>query len=662
MKPKKLTALLAYSQIMAGRRRSVWTLLGIALSSAMLTAVCGFVASAYAAFAGILGEDFYRNPEYRTTLIGVGTVLGLVIVTASVIVVSNAFRVSAGERTAQFGMLKSTGATKRQIAATVMYEGLFLSIVGIPVGIALGLLVELATLRIADYLLVGLNELNAITGQQLHFPFVLSWQGILIALAASFLTVLLSAWLPARKAAKIPAIDAIRGAGEVKIKAKQIRTSRLTQKLFGFEGTLAAKSLKRSRRNFRATVVSLTISVVMIIAASGFGSSIKRMSDLMYPDVDASVVANYASAIIFTEHEDGDGTRYKEREVTMLDDAIAREVAEKLRKYPDTEIFGVGTDSFSYETTLPGDMLTKKFRDVFDPQNPDRTEYPFSVCLVAVDDAHYAQLCQLAGVPVGSNILVNHRRQRVNDKRTDMEPFVFTGQTLRTTHTIEGTEMELPLHGVLGYGQVPNEILYMAAERGIVVLVPQLDAITCEWFANPADPFGFSDYARGVLEERIPHYGEEGINSEVVVIMEATDAIRSMSRLVMVFIYGFVGMLTLIGLTNVISTISTNMRARKREFAVLQSTGMTREGLKRMLNLESILCSARSLLYGLPVGAAAAWLIYRFVIQSADFPFAFPWLAMGECVLGVFIVTWVTMRYSAWQMRGSSVVEGIRGE
>jgi putative ABC transport system permease protein len=222
--------------------------------------------------------------------------------------------------------------------------------------------------------------------------------------------------------------------------------------------------------------------------------------------------------------------------------------------------------------------------------------------------------------------------------------------------------MDLPLHGVLGYGQVPNEILYMAAERGVTVLVPRLDAITCEWFANPADPFGFSDYARGVLEEQIPHYGKEGINADVVVIMAATDAIRSMSRLVMVFIYGFVGMLTLIGLTNVISTISTNMRARKREFAVLQSTGMTREGLKRMLNLESILCSARSLLYGLPIGAAAAWLIYRFVIQSADFPFAFPWLAMGECVLGVFVVTWVAMRYSARQMQGGSVVEGIRQE
>jgi putative ABC transport system permease protein len=153
----KLTAKLALSQIKTNRNRSVMTLLGIGLSSAMLTAVCGFVASAKATIDKVLGYD-YGNADYNFTLVAMGAVLGAIIIVASVIVVSNAFRVSAGERTRQFGILKSVGATKRQIAVTVLYEGILLSVIGIPIGIAVGLLIELLGTSIITNLLNSLSS------------------------------------------------------------------------------------------------------------------------------------------------------------------------------------------------------------------------------------------------------------------------------------------------------------------------------------------------------------------------------------------------------------------------------------------------------------------------------------------------------------------------
>ncbi|MCL2402365.1 MAG: FtsX-like permease family protein, partial [Oscillospiraceae bacterium] len=297
----KLTARLARSQLITSRKRTIWTLIGIVLATAMITAVYGFGASGSAAIADLLGEAYIRR-EYTLTIIGIGMILSIVIVTASVIVVSNAFRVSAGERTAQFGILKSVGATKKQITETIIYEGLLLSVVGIPVGIILGLLIQFAGLQIANYLLA---DLNAINDETLIFSFVIAWQATLLSIAVSFVTVLLSAWLPARKAAKIAAIDAIRGAGEIKVKAKQVRANWLVRKLFGFEGTLASKSLKRSRRNFRATVISLTVSIVLFVGASSFGAQLDRLTNLVFQPVDANVIGFFHSSMKIHYREDG---------------------------------------------------------------------------------------------------------------------------------------------------------------------------------------------------------------------------------------------------------------------------------------------------------------------------------------------------------------------
>ena len=140
------------------------------------------------------------------------------------------------------------------------------------------------------------------------------------------------------------------------------------------------------------------------------------------------------------------------------------------------------------------------------------------------------------------------------------------------------------------------------------------------------------------------------------------EAMQSISRLIMVFIYGFVAMLTLIGLTNVISTISTNVRSRSREFAILRSVGMTDGGLFRMLNLESILGSAKSILWGVPLGIAGSYLVYLALELPAEYAYAIPWLSVLQCVIAVFIITWIVMRYSASRLRSGSIVERIRAD
>jgi len=654
----KLTARLAHRQLITSRKRTIWTLIGIMLSTAMITAVYGFGASGGAAISDMLGDAYIRR-EYVVTIVAIGVILSIVIVTASVIVVSNAFRVSAGERTAQFGILKSVGATKKQITETIIYEGLLLSVIGIPAGIILGLLIQFSGLQIANHLL---TDLNAVNDETLIFSFVTAWQAILLAIIVAFVTVLLSAWLPARKAAKLTAIDAIRGAGEIRVKAKQMRPNRLVRKLFGFEGALASKSLKRSRRNFRATVVSLTVSIVLFVGAGSFGAQLDRLTNLVFQPVDANVIGFLHSSMEI--HYRDDGSTFAN--FSTISNEEAETITAKLREFPETKIFGAGSNSggtWAYTIPIPAEMLTRGMRDHID-HGHQQEEFNLSIALVTVDAESYAELCRLAGVPLGSNILINYSRQRVGDNWAEFIPIVWSGQTLLVPHMDKADSNalhELTLHGELSGTDIPNEILHVSRSV-LTVVIPRLYAGTYSWFAETADPHGFTQYMFEIFDEFIPRDGDIHVNTGVRNISAEQSSERGIVRLVMVFTYGFVGMLTLIGLTNVISTISTNVRSRSREFAVLRSVGMTHGGVKRMLNLESILCSVKALVIGLPLGVIASYLIYQAVMFSADFPYEIPWLAIAQSVLGVFAVTWITMRYAASRLRGGNIVGSIRNE
>lgn len=658
----KLTARLAYSQIKTNRSRAFWVLIGIVLSTAMITAVFGFAASADVMFKGLLGGSDYYNSIYNAMLFGLGSVFGSIIIAASVIVVSNAFRVSAGERIRQFGTLKSVGATKRQIAGIITHEGLLLAIVGIPAGIALGLLVNFVGIQVMDYLLAAANKRNTF---QINFDFVIAWQAIIISVNLSFATVWMSAWLPARKAAKMAAIDAIRGTGEVKIKARNVRGGRFIGKLFGFEGTLAYKSLKRSRRNFRATVVSLTVSIILFIVGGYFGMQYKETTRLYYPGVEsANVVGTFLPPEEATLDYDRGETR--EQKYNTLDSILADEITKKLRDYPNTTVFGVGDDVRdgynSYSTVMPEEMLTSKMTEYLESNAyvPVGDGYSLPVSFYVTDPENYARLCERAGVPTGSNILVNYVRIPGDEGKSVFSPYASTPRTLRITNLNDNSESELPLHGELDIRDVPNELaaLYVG---NITVIVPKLDTMRYTWFAEAIDTDGFTDYVKKILHESITFPG----SPEYIEVKNMEDipfAVRDITRLIMVFIYGFITMLTLIGLTNVISTISTNVRTRAREFAVLRSVGMTPAGLHRMLNLESILCSVKSLICGVPLGIIGSYLLYHAFSSPVALDYVIPWMTIAQCTFAVIAVTWITMRYSMSRLRGDNIVETIRSE
>jgi putative ABC transport system permease protein len=624
----RLTAKLAYSQIKINRSRTMWTVIGIALSTALITTVCSFAASIHAIIISLYGET-----SFPLLLLIIAGFLCLIILSMSVVVISNAFRVSAGERRVQFGILKSVGATKEQITESVVYESVFLSSAGIPIGIVLGLILTLIGVEVANRLL---DEINSLVNMMLYeltieLEFIVTWQAITAAVVISFLAVLYSAWLPARKAASVVAIESIRGTGQVKLEVNKARTSPLISKLFGFEGTLAAKNMKRSRRNFRASVISLVVAIVLLINLSALTTQVRKIEDMIYPKIDSTVIVDYTS--------DRDGRIA----LKPISSELGNTITERLRKYEDTDVFGSGYDNDTYTTIVSDEEV--------------------SVDIIIPDSKSYASLCEKAGVAVGSNIILNHYSYNDNGVLVETAPFSLSGQNIQLLKE-DGEKVEIAIHGELTKEQIPEELfgVYLSMVR---IILPEAETRFYSWYAAPPYLDGFMSYANSLMSEFFPQeegssYMELGFTTRAYEIKDYAKIMNIGIILAMVFVYSFGAILTLIGLTSVISTLSANVRMRAREFAVLQSVGMTPEGLRRMLNLESIMCSAKALVIGLPLAVVLTYLINLPIRSMFPIPYQIPWVAIAVCIAAVFAITWITMQYAASRLRRMNIVETIR--
>lgn len=658
----KITAKLAYSQLKINRSRTLWTLIAIALSTALTTAICSFVSSGNAMLVDFLGENYgVYGKSYLMLLLIPAAIFGVLIIAMSVTVVSNVFRISAQERVTEFGIMKCTGATQKQILDTVMYESIWLCAIGIPVGICLGLILAFAGIHVANHFFGDLNSLAHIMINEINLSlhFVFSWQAILLSAVLCFMTVMYSAWRPAHKAAKVPAIECIRGAGETRINTKPLGTSYLVEKLFGFEGTLADKNLKRNHRNFRATVISLSVGVILFISLGGLQSQANAIEDYMNPGIDQTVISEYISDYA-NEIDEGTG-REKTIYLHPVDSESANRVTQKLEEFEDTSVFGIGNDMDTYYTVLSKELISVKMQEAFEDEA--RLNYEFPVEIITLDQKNYAKLCEKAKVPIGSTILLNHYSYNDFGHEVNLEPFLSSIKKMELVKA-DGSTLDMPVQGILTQNQIPQELFYPNTNP-VRLVVSKAMVRGFSWYCAPVEIDGFIEYSNKVLEDVFPSevnssYMEEGFNTRVYKINDYMKVMNIAISLVAVFMYSFVALLMLIGLTNVISTLSTNVLMRSREFAVLKSVGMTPESLRRMLNYESILCSIKALLYGIPIGIAVTFFVNLPIRTIFPIPYKIPWLSIILCVLVVFLITWSTKRYAAHKLKNQNIIDSIR--
>ena len=698
----KLTAKLALSQLRVNKRRTIWTFLGILLSTAMLTTIYNLGYGSGMDWANRATEGNAMQHGFLAVISGIAFIMSIFVICISVIVISNAFRVSATERLAQFGILKSTGATKWQIIQTVVYEGFFLTFIAIPTGILLGLLFQWISIEIINHVLepmLNVEAVNAAAGLEVVddylFKFILSPFGMILSVGVSIFTVFLSAYLPAKKAAHVSAINAIRGTGEVKISNKKIHGGKLVLKLFKVEGLLARTFLKRSKKNFRATVIAITFSIAILIVAGSIHTQVTRFAfsqwEVVDADVNVSIQRRHTIQVDCEDYTDdtpgfrdwydfdteGGRTRvcYLDlpREQSTFESTVFLALHEMLTDLlrDEEQIYGVTTISNGREVVrVPRSAFTSEYMNVvttfgWEVDAPDDDHFDLHLSIRAVDPNFHRQLAEMAGVTENGNILINHGREwdadsrliditMFNDIVSDLAIFEWDENWTNLTDTGETIE----IHGMITGDDRPS-IIRSGSTQSLTLIVPLADHLmsSVDWWFQTEDATRVHREAQDLLFD---YFEYDSVNVFSSNLRAAEAETRDTLGLILFFLSAFVGVLILIALTNVISTISENVKTRSKEFAVLQSVGMTGHGIKRMLSLESIFASLSAIIIGVPLGILGSYGIFKAMDNVGMFSFPFPWLWIIISIIGVFLITWITMQFAAHKLKEQNIIETIR--
>lgn len=616
-------------------------------------------------------------------------VIGLIIF-GSVSLIYNAFSISVSERTKQFGLLSSVGATKKQLKRMVMFEALAVSAVGIPLGILAGIGGIGITLA-----LIGEKFYSLIGGAKVPMRLCVSWQAVAVAALLALVTVLISAWIPSLRATRVTAVEAIRQNMDIK-NTKPIRTSRLTYKLFGLPGVLAGQYYWRSKKKYRATVVSLFMSVVLFVSAASF-------TDYL---TEASGVGLAPSGFDLQVSLSGD--RFKRISPEELLGQIRKATAV-------TE--GAYTQSRYFTAQIQTADLTREGIDFLAQNQGNAGEAPVryadGLLLTFVDDSTFRAMLQKnaldektfmdsskpLGIALDGGMTFDILSQRyVNTTFFNKTAFSMQLQRFKDVpgyswagEIVDQKGNELIIFTKEDGGQNEKDMMFLSPEEAYVYSACHVGYVTYDtpFFDSNRNgirivyPISLAQQVIADFDATDAHYqyticsadhnksysavktvlinaGFETVGLRNVASEEESE--RNMLIIIRVFSYGFVALISLIAAANVFNTISTNIALRRREFAMLRSVGMEQKAFRRMMNYECLLYGSRSLLWGLPVACGVTYLIYRAMLQGYETTFKLPWSAMGIATLSVFLVVFVTMMYAMSKLKQEDPIQVLKNE
>lgn len=630
-----------------------------------------------------------RGGSLSQMFIGLVTVLLVIVGVGSVLLIYNSFSISVTQRITQFGILKSIGATRKQIRGSVLYEALLLSLIAIPFGALIGCLGIGVTL----YLLrdsFGFLTMNS----EVQMCLSISWPGLGLSGVLCLLTTLISAWIPAQRALRVSPIEAIRSVREVKLRPREVKTGKLTYWLFGFEGMLAQKSFKRSRRQYRITILSLTLSVVLFLSASAFCAY-----------MEASITG--VTQIEGVQEADILYRRWFNEESVQA--GKTEETYQRLMSVNEVEE-GVYFMSFAEILSFDASSLTEDAAPLVNDYYI-HGESAGSAYLLFLRDDSFHELCKANGLdadaymnpnsPVGvvwNQCTVGEETDKGSTRYKQIEWMDSFPTTCEYWHIPEKLEENGEVWNL--YGVEDGDVLYYQPEtftgdESEIKRVPAMDIITTTkmqvgakikerpYFLEYADAI-YLIYPFSARETLLPDQGHtisylfkaenhaavfadmeklildgEGYISDLTADSENE---RTMLLVMRVFSYGFIVLISLIAMANVFNTISTGLMLRRREFAMLKSVGLTEKSFRKMLRYECLIYGVKGLFWGLLLSFGIIYLLYHITMDSMDVGFFVPWGSVAVAVGSVFAVVFATMLYAVGQMKGDNPVETLKNE
>lgn len=647
-------------------------------------------------------EDYYDNSDvlyyYGIADNSIGNTLSIIKYTLIVIImigaislIANGFSISLSERSRYLGMIASIGATKKQKRYSVFFEGFVVGVISIPIGILSGyagtaIVFKLIEGKINSIIGSGANEIKAVIQ-----PWI-----IVSVIIFSVITIFLSAYIPARRASKISPIDAIRQTKDIKLMTRQVKTSKITRRLFGIEGELALKNLKRNKKKYAITIFSMVISIVLFLTVYTFSYYLTQSSEMVYetgaPDMSGVIYEN--------------------------DDETYERIIDEVSKNPafGKVSFMTGIkDSASYSFKMKGEdavrFTTKGFKNYYEElfgeiYNGDELFDNVYVRVVKFNELYLSDYLKENGLSYSDfisddrNIIVINKKNTRVYKNDDVKLYEFnvldTKQGDNLTLTInssedtdkkagEKKEIGLRIFGLsdkepLGLSpnssnidiivteNMFNNILNTAVSSFVNEDEPENDSEPLQsgkynneyvttWFSiNDGEPENHVSEMDKIIEKysSATYYGTS--------LYERNKENDDMIFIIDIFTYGFIVLMTLVCAANIFNTISTGITLRRREFATLRSIGMTKKSFNRMIMYESSFYGMKALLYGLPISILIILFMWYNFTNAFDGINIIPWTGVIISAVAVFAVTGSSMLYASSKIKNANIIDGLKDE
>jgi putative ABC transport system permease protein len=535
----------------------------------------------------------------------------------------------------------------------VLFEGLCIGTIGIPFGIIVGI----GSIGLVIPIVAG--NFASFAYSTVPLTLSVSIPAIAVAAAVSLVTILISAYIPARKAANTPIMESIRQTNEIKTESKAMRTSKLAQRIYGLEGTLALKNFKRNKKRYRSIVLSLTLSVVLFVSGSAFGTTLNRLSERLITDIDGD--------ILFTAQD--------------------MDINEMLPLYDKLKTAGGVYKSlyqaiFTYSGKVQARDLSNRYQEYGGLAASDKT-VNLPMYIQFIPDSEYLGFIKELGLSAeeytGQDAkMIACAKQLVDKKDGPSEAFDLFASPSKTVSVVPETNgnpmteqwQNIDLTFVDTYPIDPPPLQSSTQSPTVFMVVAPYSLIekfeTADTYAIVGMTFHSKNPSQSGTEmETILQ--NAGITSGYTICNVSTilEQFRSLTFVVDVFTYVFVIMISLIAVANVFNTISTNIRLRRRELAMLRSVGMSDRDFQKMMNFECIFYGMRTLLFSVPIAGIISWLIYEGIVaveKIDNFHYVFPWGSMAISMFSVLFIVFITMLYAISKIKKENIIDALRDD
>lgn len=630
-------------------------------------------------------------------LFTVAAVVALIIILTSVYCIKNSFNISITEKIRQYGMLASVGATRRQIKSSVKTEAAMLGVVGIPVGTMSGILASLILVKVV----------NALSAGWLNFAlsFHTSLPALILAVILSIATIYFSATGSARRAAKVTPLEAIRNTKEIKIKSAKLKTPAIIGRIWGIGGVISYKNIKRNNKKYRTTVTSIVICSVTFIVISYFMSMAFSVVGMSYASVDYNIGINMSckkdldieklsellsgiegaedylvGAGYYFDVDKPEYTKeYGEYCGQLYDDSEDVSQMFLITVLDDKSYDKYASDAGIKNAAAGAILVNKGTFDVYNEKSSKYVKEEMGLYKYKAGDTIECGYNVYDDASSDDNAVEGDTESSTDDNNA-VEGGTESGTEDNSGYVDEETinngvrkTVDVTIAGVTdkvptcynGYG---NTSLLFMNQKGFESL----------WAdgknGNEIKP-GHASYSAYVVAENADEYqdtleketAENPEYSQISFYVSNMDKQmrdeKSLFTLLGVFAYGLIVVIALIGITNIINTLSTGMELRSREFATLRSIGMTDKQFAGMVRLESVFISVKALVIGVPLGILISYLLCVMMNRMDDaIIYEPPYKAIILCIVVVIMLIYAIMKLSMTKLRHNNIIETIKNE